>query len=93
MQNVVWQKDGNAICTNPVASPEVGDGMRKINPFVFSGFLRAGRCWHGSRDSRGMTLLLISFLVLGFLLCALVVTDEKAAEAVESARVRSFEKY
>ena len=40
-----------------------------------------------------MTLLLVSFLVLGALLCMLVVADEKAADAVETARVRGFEKY
>jgi|JI10StandDraft_1071094.scaffolds.fasta_scaffold100263_2 hypothetical protein len=40
-----------------------------------------------------MTLLILSFLVLGSLLCLLVSADHKSADAVETARVRGFEKY
>jgi hypothetical protein len=42
---------------------------------------------------RRMTLLILSFLALGSLLCVLVSADDQAADAVETARVRVFEKY
>ena len=40
-----------------------------------------------------MTLLILSFLALGVLLCLLIAADEQAADAIETARVRGFEKY
>jgi hypothetical protein len=38
-----------------------------------------------------MTLLIVSFLLLGSLLCVLVAADHQASDAVETARVRRFE--
>jgi hypothetical protein len=36
-----------------------------------------------------MAILIVTFIVLGSLLCLLVLTDAQAADAVENARVRS----
>ena len=38
-----------------------------------------------------MILLLVSFFILGALLCVLVSADHQAADAVETARVTKFE--
>jgi hypothetical protein len=38
-----------------------------------------------------MTLLILTFLVLSSLLCLLVAADHQAGDAVETARVRTFE--
>jgi hypothetical protein len=63
----------------------------KIKSLAFSSFPHAGDRWHVSRDRERMIFLIVSFVILGSLLCALVGADHQASDAVETARVRTFE--
>ncbi len=65
----------------------------KNKTLILRGFPPAGAGWHDSGESSAMTLLLVSFFLLGGLLSLLVVADDRAADATEAARVRAFDKY
>jgi hypothetical protein len=58
---------------------------------VSSAFLSDGGGWHVSGDRWRMTILIVSFIILGALLCLLVSADHQAADAVETSCVRVFE--
>lgn len=52
-------------------------------------FRCGGAYRHDSRDKDTMTTLIVSFVVLGSLLCLLVSADEQPTDAVEAVRIRS----
>ena len=89
VQNAPQPPANSAICTTRSAAIAPALPRAKIKPLPASHFPLHPAHWHGSRSPSGMTLLIVSFALLGALLCLLVSADEQAAAEAGTARVRT----
>jgi hypothetical protein len=92
VQNAAARRRDHANCTTAAGALWHGDGRPENKQLAVKVFLCGREGWHVSRDGRPMIVLIISFVVIGSLLCLLVGADHQASDAVEAARVRVFEK-